>query len=92
MDSTKNSNPSYKGSCGITPAESEYMTGTPDHICTSQCAHIHLSARIQDFEQHLQQLATTLHVQDFLWYRDSIAATFTTIWKGTTREQNHRHP
>lgn len=85
MDSN-NCNHSYTWSCGITPTESDFMTGTKDHMCTGECAHIHLSARLREFEQHLQQLSKTLPVQDFLWYRDSIAATFTTIWKGNTRE------
>jgi len=66
----------------MTPTESEYMTGTPDHICTSQCAHIHLSAQLREFEQHLQRLSGTLSVRDFLWYRDSIAATFANILGG----------
>ncbi len=76
MENSKNSNHHPGGSCGITPKESEYMTGMEDHVCTGQCAHIHWSARPRDFEQHVQQLSTTLPVRDFLWYRDSVAAIF----------------
>lgn len=75
-----------------TVTESEHLTGTANHACTGQCAHIHLSARIKDFEEHLQQLAITLPVRDFLWYRDSLAATFSTILGGTSNAQNNRHP
>ena len=74
---------SHSHTAGRAVTESEYMTGTADHTCTGPCARIHLGARLREFEQHLHQISTTLPVQDFLWYRDSITATFTTIWKGT---------
>ena len=91
MDSTRNSNNSYGESCGITPPMAEWMTGTKNHACTGQCAPIHLSARLREFEQHLQQLSMTLPMQDFLWYRNSIATIFTTIWEDNTHAQNNRH-
>lgn len=69
---------------GQAVTESGFMTGTADHVCTGQCAHIHLSARLREFEQHVQQLSMTLSVKNFLWYRDSIAATFTAILEGNT--------
>lgn len=82
VDSTRNSNHPHGGSCGITPTECEYMTGEMGHTCTAACCHIHLSARLRDFEQHLQRLSVTLPVRNFLWYRDAVIATFATILEG----------
>ena len=65
--------------------ESDFMTGAADHTCTDQCARLHLSARLRKFEQHVQQLSMTVSVKNFLWYRNSIAAIFTTILEGNTR-------
>lgn len=86
MKSTSSSNHLHGGSCGITPTATEYMTGTQEHVCTDQCAHIHLSAQLREFEHHVQQLSMTLSVKGFIWYHDAIAAIFATIWKGNTNE------
>lgn len=76
---------------GWSVTASDYMTGAPDHTCTGQCAHIHLSAQLRQLEQRVQQLSLTLPVKDFLWFRDSIAAIFTTIWEGKTHAPNNGH-
>lgn len=81
---------SHSHTKGWSVSETDYMTGTYDHVCTAACCHIHLSARVQEFEKHLQQLAMALPVRDMIWYRDAIAATFTAILGGTSNAHNNR--
>ena len=72
------------GLCSTTPTTSDYMTGTADHICTDQCAHIHLSAQLREFEHRVQQLSMTRSVRGFIWYHNAVAAIFTKIWEGNS--------
>ncbi len=50
-----------------------------EHSCTAQCARIHLSEKIQTLEKELRELAKTLPVRDWQWYRTRVETAFDEI-------------
>ncbi len=58
-----------------------FGTSTTDgeHSCTAQCARLHLSAKIQILSKELRELAKTLPLRDWQWYRSRVETAFDEI-------------
>ena len=48
----------------------------PEHSCTHECYRLHLVEKLRVFEIEIKKLATTLPVNDFIWYRSQIEDLF----------------